>query len=195
MIRDLVLKNRSCRRFHQDTTIELDTLRELVDLARLSASGGNTQALKFFLCNDPERNAQVFSNIGLEGDPSREEAPTAYIIILGDTKISKGFGRDYPEHGIAAQSILLGAVEKGLGGCMVGIVNRERLPRVLGLAPHYEILLVLAIGRPKEKSVIEDLGQNGDTQRWWDNEGVRHVPKRPLGDIIISEISTELAGK
>lgn len=183
MIRDLILKNRSCRRFHQETIVELDTLKELVDLARLSASGGNRQALKFALYNDPERNAQVFSNIGLAGDPGKEEAPTAYIIILGDTKISKGFGCD---HGIAAQSILLGAVEKGLGGCMVGIVNRAELTRVLGLVAHYEILLVLILGKPKEEAVIEDIGQDGDTQGWWDDEGVRHVPKRLLGDIIVT---------
>ncbi len=183
MIKDLILKNRSCRRFHQETIVELDTLKELVDLARLSASGGNTQALKFALYNDPERNAQVFSNIGLAGDPGKEEAPTAYIIILGDRNISQGFGCD---HGIAAQSILLGAVEKGLGGCMVGIVNRERLTKVLGLASHYEILLVLILGKPKEEAVIEPIGQDGDTQGWWDDEGVRHVPKRLLSDIIIT---------
>jgi len=183
MIKDLILKNRSCRRFHQETIVELDTLKELVDLARLSASGGNTQALKFALYNDPERNAQVFSNIGLAGEPGKEDAPTAYIIILGDRNISQGFGCD---HGIAAQSILLGAVEKGLGGCMVGIVNRERLTKVLGLASHYDILLVLILGKPKEEAVIETIGQDGDTQGWWDDGGVRHVPKRLLSDIIIT---------
>ena len=69
---------------------------------------------------------------------------------------------------------------------MVGSINRERLAEVLGLASHYEILLVLAIGRPKEKVVVEDIAQDGATQGWWDNEGVRHVPKRLLSDIIIN---------
>ena len=183
MIKDLILKNRSYRRFHQETAVELDTLKELVDLARLSASAGNRQALKFAIYSDPERNAQVFSNIGLGGNPGKEEAPTAYIIILGDTKISKNFGCD---HGIAAQSILLGAVEQGLGGCMVGIANREKLPEILGFASHYEILLVLAIGKPQETAVIEDIGQDGNSQGWWDDQGLRHVPKRLLSDIIIT---------
>ncbi len=69
---------------------------------------------------------------------------------------------------------------------MVGIVNRERLAKVLGLASHYEILLVLILGKPREEAVIETIGQNGDTQGWWDDEGVRHVPKRLLMDIIIT---------
>ena len=94
MLRDLVLKNRSCRRFYQDNTIELETLRELVDLARLSASGSNKQALKYILSNDPQRNALIFKNIGLAGNPREEEAPTAYIIILGDKRISNSFDRE-----------------------------------------------------------------------------------------------------
>ncbi len=182
MIKDLILKNRSCRRFHQETVVELDTLKELADLARLSASAGNRQALKYILSNDPQRNALIFKNIGLAGNPGQEEAPTAYIIILGDKRISKGFGCD---HGIAAQSILLGAVEKGLGGCMVGMVNRNNLSRALEIPSHYEILLVLILGKPKEKAVIETIGQDGAIQGWWDDKGIRHVPKRPLDDIIV----------
>ena len=182
MLRDLVLKNRSYRRFYQDTTIELKTLKELVDLARLSASAGNRQALKYILSNDPEKNALIFKNIGLAGEPGKEEAPTAYIIILGDKKLGGAFGCD---HGIAAQSILLGAVERGLGGCMVGMVNRNNLIKTLEVPPHYEILLVLILGKPRESAVIETIGQDGVTQGWWDDEGVRHVPKRPLDEIIV----------
>jgi len=49
MIRDLVLKNRSYRRFHEDAEVDSQTLRELVDLARLSASAGNKQPLRYML--------------------------------------------------------------------------------------------------------------------------------------------------
>jgi len=182
MIRDLVLKNRSYRRFYQDTTIELETLRELVDLARLSASAGNRQALKYILSNDLQRNALIFPNIRMDGNPREGERPSAYIIILEDTKVRLILACDY---GIAAQSILLGVVEKGLGGCMIGDINRNGLRKALEMPPHYKILLVLALGKPKERAVIETLGQDGATQGWWDNEGVRHVPKRSLDDIIV----------
>ena len=182
MLRDLIAKNRSYRRFHQDVAVDEDTLRELVDLARLSASAGNRQALKFFLSADPEKNARIFPLIGLAGSPGEAEAPTAYIVILGDTTISSSFGCD---HGIAAQSILLGAAEKGLGGCMVGMVQRKKLSQVLGIPKHYEILLLLAIGKPKEKAVIEPLGEDGVTSGWWDDAGIRHVPKRSLDELIV----------
>lgn len=182
MLRDLVVKNRSCRRFYQNTTIELETLRELVDLARLSASGSNKQALKYILSNEPRRNALIFKNIGLAGMPTEEEAPTAYIIILGDKRVSSTFGCD---HGIAAQSILLGAVEKGFGGCMVAIIKKEDLAGSLEIPSHFEILLVLILGKSKEAPVIDTKFKDGTNMSWVDDEGVRHVPKRSLDDIIL----------
>jgi len=182
MLRDLIINNRSRRRFYQDP-VNRETLRELIDLARLSASGGNRQALKFAISCDPETNSRIFPLIGLAGNPTAAEAPTAYIAILGDTSISAGFGCD---HGIAAQSIMLGATEKGLGGCMVGMVDRHRLRDVLGIAPHLEVLLLLVLGRPKDRVVIDPIGPDGNTQGTWDEEDVRHVPKRPLDDIIVN---------
>ena len=181
MLRDLVLKNRSYRRFHQER-IQIETLRELVDLARQSASGSNLQPLKYILSCDPDKNAVIAPLIGLGGNPPQEERPTAYIIILGDKTIRETFGCD---HGIAAQSILLGAAEKGLGGCIVGNVKREELRKALVIPANLEILLALALGKPKETAVIDVVGDDGSVKAYWDPQGVRRVPKRSLNDIII----------
>ncbi len=186
MIKDLVMKNRSCRRFHEDTFIGLDTLRELVDLARLSPSGSNLQSLKYILSQSRQKNASIFPllQLGYKDWPRLEEGerPSAYIVILGDTRISKSFGCD---HGIAAQSILLGATEKGLAGCMIGLIERERLRQALDIPSRYRILLVLALGKAKERVVIEPVGPSGDIRFWRDSEGIHHVPKRSLDEIII----------
>ena len=189
MIRDLILKNRSYRRFYEEVDIKLETLRELVDLARLSASARNAQPLKYILSCEPQRNSLIFPHLTLAAylkdwsGPAEGERPSAYIIILGDTEISRFL--DY-DAGIAAQSILLGATEKGLGGCMIASVDREELRRALDIPLRYEILLVLALGKPKAKVLIETVGPGGDTKYWRDTKGVHHVPKRPLDDIIIS---------
>ena len=188
MIRDLVIENRTCRRFYQDVAIERETLRELVDLARLSASASNRQPLKYILSCDPQKNALIFPHLSWAGalkdwpGPSEGEQPSAYIIILGDTGIRQAFGCD---HGIAAQSILLGAREKGLGGCMLASVKRDELSKALGILPRYQILLVLALGKPKEKVVLETIGPDGDFNYWRDSDSIHHVPKRRLDDIII----------
>ncbi len=188
MIRDLILKNRSYRRFYQDTPVSIDTLRELVDLARLSASAANKQPLKYILSCDPQRNALVFLNLAWAGylknwpGPQEGERPSAYIIILGDKTITQSFGCD---HGIAAQSILLGATEKGLGGCMIGSVQKGELSQALAIPADYEILLVIALGKPKETVVLEAVGPAGDIKYWRDKQGVHHVPKRSLDEIIV----------
>ena len=188
MIRDLIIKNRSYRRFHQEIAIKRRSLRELVDLARLSSSAGNLQPLKYILSCDSQKNALIFPHLAWAGyledwpGPSEGEKPSAYIIILGDTEISQSFGCD---HGIAAQNILLGAIERGLGGCIIGSIQREGLRKALDISSRYEILLVLALGKPRETVVIETVESGGDIKYWRNGESIHHVPKRPLDDIIV----------
>jgi len=190
MVRDLVLRNRSYRRFYEDVSIDLATLRELVDLARLSASASNLQPLKYILSCSAEKNALIFSHLAWAGylkdwpGPSEGERPSGYIIVLGDKGVSQSFGCD---HGIAAQSILLGATEKGLGGCIIGAIQRKALREKLEISPHYEILIIIALGKPKEPVNIESVGPDGDIRYWRGKEGTHHVPKRSLDDIIISQ--------
>lgn len=190
MLKDLVRKNRSYRRFHQDVPVEMETLRELIDLARHSASGANRQPLKFILCCDPKVNAEVFPHLAWAGyltdwpGPAEGERPAAYIIILNDTTIAAVPGCD---HGIAAQSIMLGATERGLGGCMIGSIKHDELGKVLDIPDRYKIVLVLALGKPAEKVVIEDLGPEGDIRYYRDDQDVHHVPKRTLADIVVQE--------
>lgn len=187
MIKELVLKNRSYRRFYQDHRITIEDLKELVELARLSPSGRNLQALKYFLSVDEETNEKVFSTLAWAGylkdwdGPVAGEKPAGYIIILGDTRLTKNF---FCDHGIVSQSMLLGAVEKGLGGCIFASIKREKLKELLGLENHFDVLLVLAIGKPKEEVVIEDV-KNDDIKYYRDENQVHHVPKRSLNEIIV----------
>ena len=188
MIRDLVLKNRSYRRFFQDAPISLETLYSLVDLARLSPSARNAQPLRYILSCEPEKNALIFKHLGWAGylknwgGPVEGERPTGYILILGDTEISPNFGCD---HGIAAQSILLGATEIGLGGCLIGTIQRSAQQAALQIPAKYEILLAVALGKPKETVILEQVGPSGDIKYWRDEVQTHHVPKRALEDLVI----------
>jgi nitroreductase len=189
MLRDIVASNRSYRRFYQDVTIDCDTLTALVDLARLSASGANRQPLKYILSCDRDKNARIFPTLAWAGyltewlGPDEGERPSAYIVVLGDTEIAQSFGTD---HGIAAQTILLGATEMGYGGCIIASIRKDALRQALTIPPRYEILLVLALGKPKEQVQIDPVGADGDIKYWRDSALVHHVPKRALDDIILS---------
>jgi nitroreductase len=187
-IRDLVIRNRTCRRFYQEVAVDREALRELVDLARLSASAANLQPLKYILSYEPQKNDLIFPHLGWAGylkdwpGPCEGERPSAYITILADTQISELADCD---HGIAAQSILLGAAEKGIAGCMIGTVRRRELGEALEIPSRYKILLVLALGKPAETVTLETVGTDGSIEYWRDADGVHHVPKRPLDELIL----------
>src|SRR5664280_3602612 len=188
MIKDLVLENRSYRRFYEDVEVDSQTLRELVDLARLSASAANKQPLRYMLACTKEKNELIFPTLAWAAylkdwsGPSVGERPSAYIVVLADKEISANFNWDA---GISSQSILLGAVDQGLGGCMLSSINKPSLMQALHIAEKYEVVLVLALGKPREKVVIEPVGPNGDIKYWRDAEETHHVPKRSLDDVII----------
>jgi nitroreductase len=191
MLAELVLKNRSYRRFQQDVPLSIETLCELVDLARNVPSGRNTQPLKYILCCDPATNARVFATLAWAGylqdwdGPVEGEQPAAYIVVLSDTSLSQTPAVD---EGIALQTVLLGAVERGLGGCIIGSVQRDTLRQVLEVPAGYEILHVIALGEPKETVVLEKMGADGDVRYWRDSNQVHHVPKRSLDEVILRTV-------
>lgn len=186
-ILELVTKSRSYRRFYQDIPVTIQQLKDLVELARLSPSARNLQPLKYLISQSPDRNSGIFSCLAWAGylkdwpGPEEGERPSAYIAILGDTSITHDFGFD---HGIAAQTILLGAVEMGLGGCIIANIDRDRLRVLFHIPARFEVLLVLAIGKPKEQVVMDQI-ENGDTRYWRDENKVHHVPKRLLSELIL----------
>ena len=187
MIRDLIVKNRSYRRFYQNHIIETNVLEDLIDLARLSPSAGNLQRLRFKICNEEEYNEKVFSTLGWAGylkdwnGPEIGERPSAYITILST---ENDIGKVACDAGIACQSILLGAVDSGLRGCIFASIKKERLQKLLKIPKKYSICYVIALGKPKENIKLEYV-EKDDIKYWRDNNGTHHVPKRKLKDIII----------
>lgn len=196
MIRDLIQKNRSYRRFDSRVKITEDQLRKWVDLARLSASARNMQPLKYALVAQPENCAEIFPLLGWAGylsdwkGPEEGERPVAYVVVLKDHSLANNH---YCDDGIAMQSILLGAVEDGFGGCMIGSVNKRKVARILKLPENLDILWVIALGKPAEKVVLEKAGD--DIKYWRDSAGGHHVPKRPLDEIIVDFLATTTAKK
>jgi nitroreductase len=187
MLKDLIHRNRSYRRFYQIEKISQEQLRKWVDLARNSASARNGQSMKYILCTDESFNAKIFELLAWAGylttwpGPEEGERPSAYIVLLNDTLIT---GNYFCNDGIAMQSILLGATEDGYGGCIIHSVNRNKLREILQLSEQYEILYVLALGKPKEIVVLDE-AINGEIKYWRDENKVHHVPKRPLDEIIL----------
>jgi len=186
----LVKANRSCRRFDNSHKIDMAILEQLVELARHCGSAANMQPLKYILSTNEEKNNEIFSCLGWAAylkdwkGPVKQERPTGYIVILGDRKIAKKFWCD---HGIASQTMLLGARAMGLAGCMFGAINIKKLNAFLDIEDHLDVKLVVALGKPVETIQIDELGDNGNIKYWRDEKEIHHVPKRKIGDIILSK--------
>ncbi len=189
MIKELVMKNRSFRRFFENEKIEYNTLSDFIDTARYTAASVNLQVLKYKIVNEKDENYKVFMNLAWAGllkdwnGPEEGERPSAYIIVLCDKTISTAKPIDV---GIAAQTILLAATEKGYGGCMFGSIRRDKLAAEFDIdLERYSIELVIALGKPKETVKLVEVPESGSTAYYRDDNGVHYVPKRSLDEIIL----------
>ncbi len=188
MLKELVYKNRSYRKFNSKRKVNKGELEDLIDLARVSASSKNKQPLKYKLVTTGEDVDFVFDQVKWAWylkdwkGPAPDERPTAFIVVFLDKQINDNALIDI---GIASQTILLGSVEKGLGGCIIRTVNRYNMRKRFSYPDNLELVQVIAIGEPMQEVRIVDVDENGDIEYFEDDEKVHFVPKRSLKEIII----------
>lgn len=186
---ELAFSNRSFRRFDQSAPMGMAVLEELVELSRYTASAMNKQPLRHILVSDPGKCAEVFEGLAWAGylkewsGPAEGERPTGYVVICHEGEPGPWSKVDL---GIVAQTMLLGAVEKGFGGCMLGALKKDVLTKALDVPENLEILMVLAMGRPAETVVVEDLDEGGDFKYWREDDDTHHVPKRTVDELIVA---------
>ncbi len=184
MICEKIKSRRTIRKYMQKD-VPQEVLLRCVDAARLSPSGANRQPLKYVIVNDQELLKEVFSTLKWAGylpgyQPSEHEMPRAYIVIVLDKSIHENPGHDA---GIAAMSISMVAYDAGLGSCILGAVDREKLRGILKMPDGLDIVLVVALGYPAENPVADKV-RDGDIKYWLDENGVLHVPKRDLEEVV-----------
>lgn len=190
MLKNLVRTNRSYRRFDHSAAVSMQTLEDLVELARLCPSAANKQPLRFILCSSPQENERIFPCLKWAAyltdwkGPAANERPSAYIVVVNAVE---NWDMAQIDAGIMAQTMLLGAVEKGLGGCIIASVDRKKLGEIFALQEGIEIMLVLALGKPVEDVRIVDLPADGSIKYYRDEAQVHYVPKRGMAELILEK--------
>ena len=186
--KQIVLANRSYRRFDQAYKLTREALLELVELARNTPSAGNRQYLRYLVSCSEEMNSRIFETLSWAASlpdwdgPEQGERPSGYIVIVAE---SPSWEWTRVDLGVAAQTILLGATAGGLGGCMIANMRKESLKRILELPEGLEIQMVIALGKPVEKVVLEELEEGQPLTYYRTGDRVHHVPKRKLEDSVI----------
>jgi nitroreductase len=189
MFKDLILNARSIRRFQADRPIDEQTLLELVDQARFVASARNLQPLRYIISCDPQKNDLIFPCLlwpkpWEDLKPAEHQRPTGYVVIVADTSIHTSIGLDC---GIAAQTILLGAAERGLGACIIALVSHSPLRAAFNISEKYKILVVIALGYPSDTVILDERELEEDPTAFFrDEDEIWHVCKRKLKDVLLS---------
>ncbi len=161
-------------------------MRRLVDVVRFVPSGGNQQPLRYRLVTDADERARIFRSLRWAAalkdwaGPAEGERPTGYVVILAATGKSPA-----TDVGVAAQTLQLAATAAGYAACMLGSIDRPAIQQTLGIPSDLEIQLIVALGRPGERIVLEDLPRDGNPAYWRTSDQVHHVPKRRPEDVII----------
>lgn len=191
MLKDLVKKNRSYRGYNADRKFTKEELMELVDYTRYCPSSINMQPLVYYLAYEKDEVdaiqkhtawARALTDITL---PHEGKCPTAFIIIMLNKELDDSPAKYQRDVGIVAQTILLAAVEKGLGGCMIGSFSLEGIKKDLNLKEQLQPMLVIALGEPDETIVLEDVEKGESIKYYRDDQDVHHVPKRKLEDLVV----------
>ena len=185
-LEDIIYKRRTIRRFKQDP-ISLDILKKLINFARVAPMATNIQSLEFIIVENANIREKLFPLVNFasllpqdQRTPEKGREPTAYIIVLVNTKIRRILV-DF-NVGAAVENILLGAVNFGLGSCWMANINRNKIRELFEIPEYYDIKHVISLGYPDEESIMEPYE---DSFKYWkDDDGHMHVPKRALEEII-----------
>lgn len=182
---EAIMNRRTIRKFTQQP-VGREKLLKLVDCARMAAYGANAQPLKFKIVDDKETADEIFPKTKWaamldNGTPAEGERPAAYIAVIGDTDIKKTFEVDA---GAAVTNMMLAAEEMGIATCWMGAIDRAAIKRILGLDEKYELVYILALGYPAQRSRAVEM-KNGSTKYYLDDEAVLNVPKRSMEEILL----------
>jgi nitroreductase len=185
--KDIVQNTRSTRRFKKNITIDKSELIELIDMARIVSSGKNMQPLKYIAINDQDIKDQIYKPLQWaahlkDWDQSEDEKPSAYILVINDTKID---GFSAIDSGIAMQTIMLGATAKGYAGSILASIDKVAYKKLFSLENHLEPMFIIALGVKNENIEIIDVVDSTDTNYYRDKNNTHYVPKRKLSEVLI----------
>jgi nitroreductase len=178
-------KNRSYRGYDQSFEVKREMLERIVAVNTKIASAKNQQVLRFKLVTKETGADIITQNMKLGGLlpelhlPFPGTEPEAFIVICSTVEPDKWVHMDV---GIAAQSMLLKAVEMGLGGICIGAFNKQAVTDTFVLP--CEPVLVLAIGKPAEQIELVPVHAE-EPLKYYRENGIHYVPKIVANDLIL----------
>lgn len=151
-----VIKSRcSCRKYGNQA-VEKEKLDRIIEAGRSAPSACNAQPWKFIIVDDKsllQDLAEAASAKLLGMNRFVNQAPVQIIIVREKANITSRIGgsvkdKDYSliDIGIASENICLQAEAEGLGSCIVGWFDEERVKKILSIPGSKRVELIITIG-------------------------------------------------
>lgn len=183
---DLIRTNRTYRRFKQ-TAVADEIIGEILEAARNAASAANKQPLSYVVVKKPDKVSDVFKLTkwaaylpAEQGQPKSGEEPVLFIGVVENTDINKNCDTDA---GLAIANMRLAAWAHGVGSCIIGACDKNKLSEMFELTENQVLHTVIAFGYPSHISSIEDM-KDDNVKYYLDGNGDYVVPKRILSDVV-----------
>lgn len=184
---DLLASRRTYRRFEQKE-IKKEIVEEILTAARLASSAANRQPLSYIVVDKPEKAAEVFACTRWagylppeQGQPKENERPVLFIGVVENQNINKECDTDA---GLAISNMTLAAWNHGVGSCIIGACDREKLSEMFGLTADQKLHSVVAFGYPAHVSHVVDMENPEEVKYYLDSNRDYVVPKRRLEDVV-----------
>ncbi len=182
---ELLTKNRSTRGYKKAYVVSRSELERIASVCTRIPSARNQQVLRMKLVTRDSGADKVLPLVKMGAAlpelhlPFPGTEPEAFIIVCSIIEENPMVDIDL---GIAAQSMLLKAVEMGLNGLIIAAFNRTKLQEALALP--CQPLLVIAIGKGDEKTELVPIAED-ESHAYYRKEGVHYVPKVRLADLLL----------
>ncbi len=184
---ELLKTRRTYRRFEQ-REVSQEIIDDILLAARYASSAANRQPLSYIVVKAADKVADVFEQTRWagylppeQGQPKEKERPMLFIAVVQNLNINRDCDTDA---GLAISNMTLAAWKHGVGSCIIGACNREKLSELFGLTQEQKLHTVVAFGYPSHESMLVDVEEAGDIKYYMDEKRDYMVPKRKLKDVV-----------
>jgi nitroreductase len=158
-----LVRTRQSIRGYASKPVEKDKLERCLEAARLAPSACNAQPWTFIVVDNPDlknRLAGLTADRWLPLNHWTRQAPIHVVIVVESANVTARIGakvkkRDFPwiDVGIAAEHFCLHAAAEGLGTCMLGWFNEDKVRSLLHIPPNKRIGLIITLGYPADSHI------------------------------------------
>lgn len=160
---DMIKDRRSVRKFKNEK-VDREIMMEIIDIARWAPSWANFQIARYTLVDDEA----VIAKLGTDGVKgfvyninTLKNAKGVAVLSFVKGKSGKLEGDDYAtskgnvwevfDAGIACQTFCLAAHAKGIGTCVMGVIDDDSISEIVGLPEEETVAALIVYGHPDEE--------------------------------------------